>query len=361
MSARDQEQEHGHTSEETDQLSRSTKKMKRGTGRSNNDIIDEEDTEMMEAMLGSSNVPDSAPIDPGRIREDRVLSYRDTLQLNNPNLTFETKENSVFMESDERGRQSNQRLSDNHGEGMETKSASTENHDSRFRGLANLDLNADLEANMESREILGYKVKKPVMEPMGSPTIQVRHETGVSAPARMDGTELLWELCILEAHEQFVTAEITAAGKRPWIFTAIYVTDSTANGGLGVRSMGELNSASMAKMAWRLLHEDDALWARVLKHRYGRGRTGVEMNYRNRLILQRGLVHFVGNGQHTYFWLQRWATEHPLLEFSTRPVLSLEQRKTVSNYWQPGRGWKWEELTDLLPTNILHRIAAFQV
>ncbi|KAJ8432816.1 hypothetical protein Cgig2_026146 [Carnegiea gigantea] len=138
--------------------------------------------------------------------------------------------------------------------------------------------------------------------------------------------------------------------------------------------MGELNSASMAKMAWRLLHEDDALWARVLKHRYGRGRTAVEMLMscrhpsnlwkgitESRLILQRGLVHSVGNGQHTYFWLQRWAMELPLLEFSTGPVPSLEQHKTVANYWQSGKGWKWEELIDLLPTNILHRIAAFQV
>lgn len=69
---------------------------------------------------------------------------------NNPNLGM-----APSMESDEPGRQSNQRLSDNRGEGMETESASTENHGSRFRALANLDLNANLEANMESAEILG--------------------------------------------------------------------------------------------------------------------------------------------------------------------------------------------------------------
>ena len=37
---------------------------------------------------------------------------------------------------------------------------------------------------------------------------------------------------------------------------------------IGTKSNEDLNSASIEKIGWRMIHEPDALWARVLRHKY---------------------------------------------------------------------------------------------
>lgn len=39
-------------------------------------------------------------------------------------------------------------------------------------------------------------------------------------------------------------------------------------GGLGLQSLSELNQALVAKLAWRFLHDQDALWVRILQAKY---------------------------------------------------------------------------------------------
>lgn len=89
------------------------------------------------------------------------------------------------------------------------------------------------------------------------------------------------------------------------------VTKPVEEGGLGIRSMRrELNSMSMAKLAWRMLQDLESLWARVLRHKYCKGRVGVDMfeTCRNpsnlwkgisesKFILQQSLVHSIRDGQ----------------------------------------------------------------
>ncbi|KAJ8442848.1 hypothetical protein Cgig2_016314 [Carnegiea gigantea] len=90
------------------------------------------------------------------------------------------------------------------------------------------------------------------------------------------------------------------------------VTKSPARGVLGIRPMRELNSVSMAKIGWRMLQELNALWLKVLKHRYYK--TGVDMFTKCRnpsnmwkgvskssVILQKGIIFSVGDGQCTLF------------------------------------------------------------
>ena len=87
------------------------------------------------------------------------------------------------------------------------------------------------------------------------------------------------------------------------------VTNSLARGGLGVRSMRELNSVSMEKLGWRMIHEPDAMWVRVLKHRYCKGSLGIDMFTRcrnpsnlwkgiseSKPILQKGMAYSIGDG-----------------------------------------------------------------
>ena len=50
------------------------------------------------------------------------------------------------------------------------------------------------------------------------------------------------------------------------------MTKAKENGGLGIRSMRNLNIALMVKLGWRFLSTGNDLWARVLQNKYMKGR-----------------------------------------------------------------------------------------
>ncbi|KAJ8422018.1 hypothetical protein Cgig2_007568 [Carnegiea gigantea] len=70
--------------------------MKRISTRNPAEVTDCEDVEMLELESGSPNVPETVPLNPLMVGTGRVASYRDTLQRNNPNLEFETRENPIW-------------------------------------------------------------------------------------------------------------------------------------------------------------------------------------------------------------------------------------------------------------------------
>ncbi|KAJ8433993.1 hypothetical protein Cgig2_012686 [Carnegiea gigantea] len=93
----------------------------------------------------------------------------------------------------------------------------------------------------------------------------------------------------------------------PHLVSWATVTKPMSEGRLGIRSMLELNSTSMAKLGWRLLHEPTALWTRVLYHKYCKGRKGTSNSWKGIIesspILQKGIQHSIGDGRGTNFWL----------------------------------------------------------
>ncbi|KAJ8434946.1 hypothetical protein Cgig2_012972 [Carnegiea gigantea] len=70
--------------------------MKRVTERPLNNNGERGDIDMAEVDLRSPYVPETSPLSPDRARGERTISYRDTLQRNNPNLSFETRENPIW-------------------------------------------------------------------------------------------------------------------------------------------------------------------------------------------------------------------------------------------------------------------------
>ena len=88
-------QERERSSEENDQLSRSTKKMKRiGESDSATDVLDNMD-------IGSPHAQEDMQDDQHHTGIARPISYRDTLQRNNPNLTFETRDNPMWIDENQ--------------------------------------------------------------------------------------------------------------------------------------------------------------------------------------------------------------------------------------------------------------------
>ncbi|KAJ8423309.1 LOW QUALITY PROTEIN: hypothetical protein Cgig2_000517 [Carnegiea gigantea] len=63
----------------------------------------------------------------------------------------------------------------------------------------------------------------------------------------------------------------------------------------------------------------------------------------------------------TFFRMYRWVHDHPLVEVALHPISMVDQAKTVVDYWSGGRGWRRENLTDMLPKESLKMIATIEV
>ncbi|KAJ8431280.1 hypothetical protein Cgig2_007613 [Carnegiea gigantea] len=87
------------TTEEVDQLLRSTKQIKRiGNGRSLGDTTAAEG-ETMDMDLGSPRVPETSEERNDNILHEQTRSYRDMLQQNNPNLNMDMRTNPIWREA----------------------------------------------------------------------------------------------------------------------------------------------------------------------------------------------------------------------------------------------------------------------
>jgi len=152
------------------------------------------------------------------------------------------------------------------------------------------------------------------------------------------------------------------------------VTKIKECGGLGLRSMRQVNTAFMMKLGWRLLTEQGSLWSRVLRSKYCKGRCDLDMfqeksNVSNAWrgildgvpLLRQGTRVELGNGKHTSFWHHNWALNKPLSLLATSSIPSSIIDFTVSDCWDVSHGWKWELFSELLPEEALKAIAACEV
>ncbi|XP_024628921.1 uncharacterized mitochondrial protein AtMg00310-like [Medicago truncatula] len=100
-----------------------------------------------------------------------------------------------------------------------------------------------------------------------------------------------------------------------------------SKGGLGVRDVKAVNLSLLAKWKWRLLHEDQSLWKRVLVEKYGDHVGGLapwegarwprfsSLWWKNLMALEDGVgenwfsnrvMRRIGDGRNTSFWEDRW-------------------------------------------------------
>ena len=141
-------------------------------------------------------------------------------------------------------------------------------------------------------------------------------------------------------------------------------------GGMGFRSARQANSAFLTKLGWRLLAEPNALWSRVLRHKYCKGRCDTDMFIpssnmsnvwrgitENATWVQKGSSMAVGNGKETRFWDHRWATEVPLRSLALNPIPEAMSNALVEEMWIVGQGWHWDKFANLLPSSALMHIA----
>lgn len=146
-------------------------------------------------------------------------------------------------------------------------------------------------------------------------------------------------------------------------------------GGLGVRSARQANSAFLTKLGWRVLTEPNSLWSRVLRAKYCKGRCDIDMfeSKQNMSNVWRGITEntkhlcdgaqvAVGNGCKTLFWDHRWVSKKPLREYALHSIPDALNGATVEEMWNKETySWKWSCLADLLPPNIIKEIDAYEL
>jgi len=69
----------------------------------------------------------------------------------------------------------------------------------------------------------------------------------------------------------------TAHERKPHLVQWDIVTRPKSQGGLGLQSMRQLNSTCLSKQGWKILEEEESLWTRVLKNKYGRRRYDLDI------------------------------------------------------------------------------------
>ncbi|XP_056688793.1 uncharacterized protein [Spinacia oleracea] len=145
-------------------------------------------------------------------------------------------------------------------------------------------------------------------------------------------------------------------------------------GGVGIRSAKQANPAFLAKLGWRTLTEPNALWSRVLRAKYCKGRCDIDMfepkkgmsNVRrgiteNAKLLCEGMRMAVGNGNQTLFWDHKWATDKPLSDLVTKPLSPDLAGATVAEMWESGFGWRWEIFSPYLQQDTLKLIQSYEL
>ncbi|CAN1164676.1 Putative ribonuclease H protein At1g65750 [Linum perenne] len=139
-------------------------------------------------------------------------------------------------------------------------------------------------------------------------------------------------------------------------------------GGLGLRSARELNTAFLMKLTWNVLKKPSELWVQVLTTKYMRQTVrgpipkktkrwsscwkGINVSWE---VFRGGLAWGVRNGRSTNFWSERWLDDGSVIADSVTPPINHANR-VIADYCNTEGGWKIELLSTLLPESILRAV-----
>lgn len=122
-------------------------------------------------------------------------------------------------------------------------------------------------------------------------------------------------------------------------------------GGVDLHRLEVMNKALLTKLIWHLLHEEDAIWSRLVRSKYGLSLTEPPLfKHKSRTsVVWRGLVWAsellrsgvrweVRDGKHVLFWTDLWLHDVTLGIEDHWVVAEEEIQRTISDYWEEGVG-----------------------
>lgn len=131
------------------------------------------------------------------------------------------------------------------------------------------------------------------------------------------------------------------------------------DGGMGIRAAKPMNQALLGKVGWRIIHDRDSLWARILRHKYKVGDIqdsswmtakstcsstwrSVQMGIREVVLL--GLRWVLGDGREAQLWTNKWLGDKPLVDIVTRELPMVEATAYARDLWNDGTGWDFSRI-----------------
>ena len=133
-------------------------------------------------------------------------------------------------------------------------------------------------------------------------------------------------------------------------------------GGLGIKEISKFNEALLGKWIWDLASDQQQLWARIIKSKYGgweelqssRDRRGCSHWWRDlrkiyhnsgQSLFQQNLVWKPDGGDRIHFWTDRWLGEDCTLKqkYNSLFLISRQQHSIISQMGNFSEdGWRWD-------------------
>ncbi|XP_075659165.1 uncharacterized protein LOC142629055 [Castanea sativa] len=151
------------------------------------------------------------------------------------------------------------------------------------------------------------------------------------------------------------------------------IVKSKDEGGLGIQEARAKNIALLSKLNWRMYHEQDALWAKVLLKKYC-ANSRVRLRDPEKLpsspnwkaislgfpIFCNGIAWGIGNGAEVDVWLDNWINGDSLRGMIEGPLKQEELNLRVSDLYSC-QGWNWDLISFDLPFSIKEKIKAIPI
>ncbi|KAL8130357.1 LOW QUALITY PROTEIN: hypothetical protein V2J09_019512 [Rumex salicifolius] len=113
--------------------------------------------------------------------------------------------------------------------------------------------------------------------------------------------------------------------------------------------------------------EEGLLWSSALRAKYIKPSLSIHrrpshvwrgINLGIHKVVTKGCSWTLGNGKSIRFWEDAWLTNEPLKLEAHQQIHGAQENVVVCSYWNEGSGWRWDELTSMLPAGVLLRLAA---
>ncbi|KAG7594637.1 Ribonuclease H-like superfamily [Arabidopsis thaliana x Arabidopsis arenosa] len=144
------------------------------------------------------------------------------------------------------------------------------------------------------------------------------------------------------------------------------VTRPKSEGGLGIRAAQDMNKALVAKLGWRLFHDHDSLWVKLVKknNKVGNIHDGswlikkgtwsstwrsIASGLRDVVIPSK--IWVLGNGRQVKFWTDRWLFNRILSEEAGGLLPQGYESMVVNDLWRDGNGWRMDMITPYVSDN----------
>ena len=151
------------------------------------------------------------------------------------------------------------------------------------------------------------------------------------------------------------------------------IVKSKDEGGLGIQEARAKNLALLSKLNWRMYHEQDALWAKVIRKKYCANLRVRSRDLEKLLsspnwkainlgfpIFRKRIAWGIGNGSGVSVWRDNWINGDSLWGMIEGPLRQEELNLRVSDLCCC-QEWKWDLISFDLPQSIKEKIKAIPI